>query len=94
MKIEPDYKEHLKKASKDMPPEAVRQMDKVLKSFFEEEGIPYDASHLKAALILGHLIHPNLPPVYGEFVASSILLLYRLIDEQESGLITSFVQPT
>ncbi len=82
-------REGLKESAQQIPVEAVRQMEVVLKKFFEEENIPFDASHLKAALQMSFLIHPNLPPIYAQFIASSILILIRLIEEQESGLISS-----
>lgn len=89
MKQTLEQKQYLTEAAKQMPAEAVRQMEKVLKDCFAEEKIPYDATHLKACLEMCHLIHPALPPMYGEFVASSILLLIRLIEEQDSGLVAS-----
>lgn len=87
-----DQRQILKESAQQMPVEAVRSMEVVLKQFFEQESIPYDESHLKACLQMCHLIHPNLPPMYAQFIASSILLLTRLIEESETGLISSPVK--
>lgn len=89
-----ENKEELKKMSKEMPGQAVRQMEVVLKRMYAEENVPYDVSHLKASLQTCHLILPNLPPVYAQFISSAVLLLYRLIEELETGEIASpFVMP-
>ena len=79
----------LKESAAQMPIEAVRQMETVLRRFFDESGTPYNVDTLNAALQMCLLIHPNLPPVYGEFVGSSILLILRLIEEAETGLVGS-----
>ena len=93
MKQTLEQRKYLSEASKQMPAEAVRKMGEVMRENFKEADIPYDASHLKACLELAHLVHPTLPPMYGEFVASSILLLIRLIEEEETGLVASPIQP-
>lgn len=95
--MSPEAKEQEEKMieiSKQMPAEAIRQMEKTLKSFYDERGVPFDATHLKASLSTCLLIMPALPPMYSEFISSATLLIYRLIDEQEKGEIPSdFVIP-
>ncbi len=86
-------KKHMQDAAAQLPADAVRQMEVVVKKFFEEEGVPYDATHLKACKVMCHLFHPTLPPMYSEFVASSILLLIRLIEEEDTGLVASPIKP-
>lgn len=83
-----EQRAELKKAANQMPTEAVRTMEQVLKSFFNQDNIPYNADTLKAAQQMCMLIHPNIPPIHAQFVASATLLLMRLIDEEEHGLIT------
>jgi hypothetical protein len=87
-----DQRKELKDAAQQVPVEAVRNMEDVLKKFFEPDGVPYNAETLKASLQMCFLIHPNLPPMYSEFVGSCILILLRLIEEQESGLVGSPIQ--
>ncbi len=79
----------MKKMSEQMPKEAIRQMEKVLKRLFKEQGVTYDINSVRACLVMCSLILPNLPPMYSEFISSATLLLYRLIDEIEKGEIIS-----
>lgn len=84
-----DQIEGLKESSKEVPIEAVRNMENVLKKFFASGDVPYNHDTLKASLEMCFLIHPNLPPMYSEFIGSCILILIRLIEENETGLVGS-----
>ena len=75
--------------AQDMPVEAVRQFELSVKKFFEEENIPWNRDTLEACLVMNSLIHAGLPPMYGQFTATSALLLIRLIQEIDTGLIGS-----
>ena len=79
--------------SKHLPPESVVQFTATIKKFFEEDKVPYNEETLRSALTMCMIIHAGLPPIYGQFTSTSILLLVRLIDEEKSGLITSPIQP-
>lgn len=84
-----NYEKDLREGAKQMPAAAIRQMEVVLKKIFAEKGITYNVESLKACLVMCELFHPNLPPIYSEFIASSLLLLYALIDELETGMVVS-----
>lgn len=81
--------EQMKKLSEQMPQQAIRQMEKVLKRMFEEQGAVYDINAIRSCLVMCGLIMPQLPPIYSEFISSATLLLYRLLDEKEKGEIPS-----
>jgi len=80
--------------SQQMPVEAVRQFEETVKKFFTDENIPWNRDTLEACLVMNNLIHAGLPPMYGQFTATSALLLIRLIDEVGSGLIGSPIHVT
>lgn len=92
MKIDQKQKDQLLAAAKGMPPAAIAQLKKIMKENFADEDIPYDATHLKAALSVCHIFVPGLPPMYSEMITSSMLILMCLIDEEETGLIRSPIQ--
>lgn len=85
-------KQEMLEAAKQMPAEAMVQFSSTIKKFFDEEKIPINEDTLRAALVMCNLIFSGLPPVYSQFVMSSILLITRMIDEQKTGLITSPLQ--
>lgn len=84
-----DYEKDLREGAKQMPAAAIRQMELVLKKIFKEKGIPYNIESLKACIVMCELFHPQIPPMYSEFVASSMLLMYALIGELETGMVVS-----
>ena len=88
-----ENKKELIEAAQQLPVEAVRQFEDTIKRFFESDGIPYNKDTLSACVTMAQLIHAGLPPIYATFSASSVLLLMRLIDEQNTGFVASPVKP-
>lgn len=83
--------------SKQLPVDAVRQMELVLKKFFVERNVPWSRDTLMACISIMSLTTPQIPPMYSEFMQTAVLLLYRLVDEQITGLVASgsdLVMPT
>ena len=85
----PETRKEMLATSQEMPIEAVRQFELSVKKFFDEENIPWNRDTLEACLVMNNLIHAGLPPMYGQFTATSALLLIRLIEEIDTGLIGS-----
>ena len=85
----PEQRKEMLETSQQMPVESVRQFELSVKKFFEEGNIPWNKDTLEACLVMNNLIHAGLPPMYGQFTATAALLLIRLIDELETGLIGS-----
>lgn len=77
--------------ARQLPAQGIRNLEKALKKFFDDRSIPYNKDTLGACLVMCNLISPQLPPVYGEFVAAAIMGIYRLMDEQTTGAIASDV---
>ena len=85
----PEQRKEMLETSQQMPVESVRQFELSVKKFFEEGNIPWNKDTLEACLVMNNLINAGLPPLYSQFTLTAALLLVRLIEELNTGLVGS-----
>lgn len=84
-----DLDKQMTELAQGLPVEAVRKMEKVLKRLYSERDLEYNKTSLVASLVILQLTIPTLPQMYAEMMQASMLILYRLIHEQDTGLVES-----
>jgi len=87
-----DTDREMTKLSHELPAEVVRRLEEMLKKSFEIRGTPYNRETLLACISILEITIPTLPMMYAEFFQATLLILYRLIEEQDTGLISSPVK--
>ena len=70
----------------------VRQLEKILKDSFAGHGVPYGKEAIIACIAGLEITIPTIPMRYAQESQATLLLLYRLLDEAETGLVQSPIQ--
>ncbi len=87
------YDEFLKEESKKIPLEIAEKTGKIIKDIFSDRNIPFDKSHLQAAAEMVKVTLHGIPPAFAASTTNIILVLYKLISDENDLIVSPFVEP-
>ena len=87
-----ELKKQMVALANELPVEAARQLEKILKDSFAGHGVPYGKEAIIACIAGLEITIPTIPMRYAQESQATLLLLYRLLDEAETGLVASPVK--